>query len=173
MRWCVCLLGAVCAATLLSTIPARAQPCRLCDPTTAEDETSAPAQPVALQVQANLNFDRLVLLDANGGTVRLDTDGSRATSGGVAAPTGRAMVGSVLIHGEPNRAIRIDLPERIELWGAGSGRITIERLETDLATSPRLDTTGRLTFRFGGELRISGDAEGDFRGDIPITVEYL
>jgi hypothetical protein len=36
----------------------------------------------------------------------------------------------------------------------------------------RLDSAGSLSFRFGGRLTISGDAEGDYRGDVPITVEY-
>jgi hypothetical protein len=30
-----------------------------------------------------------------------------------------------------------------------------------------------LTFRFGGRIRISGDAEGDYRGNLPIAAEYL
>jgi hypothetical protein len=30
-----------------------------------------------------------------------------------------------------------------------------------------------LRFRFGGELDVSGNVEGDYRGDIPITVDYL
>ena len=37
---------------------------------------------------------------------------------------------------------------------------------------PRLDSAGNLTFRFGGRLHVSGDAEGDYRGDLPITAEY-
>ena len=37
---------------------------------------------------------------------------------------------------------------------------------------PQLDAAGNLTFRFGGRLRVSGDADGDYRGDLPITVEY-
>ena len=33
-------------------------------------------------------------------------------------------------------------------------------------------SAGNLTFRFGGRVQISGDADGDYRGDLPITVEY-
>lgn len=168
----VCLIEAVLAATSLAGMPARADQCRLCGQTEAAGDAQESVQPVAIQVQTSLNFDRLVLLDSGGGMARLAADGSRTTSG-VAGLTGRAMVGSVVIQGEPDRAVRIDLPARIELWGTGSGRISIDRLETDLPSSPRLDSAGRLTFRFGGELRIAGDAEGDFRGDVPITVEYL
>jgi len=38
---------------------------------------------------------------------------------------------------------------------------------------PKLDAAGNLTFRFGGRITITGSAEGQFRGDLPITVEYL
>ena len=49
----------------------------------------------------------------------------------------------------------------------------IERVSTDLGSAPRLDASGRLTVRFGGELRVQGEAEGDYRGQVPVTVEYL
>ena len=38
---------------------------------------------------------------------------------------------------------------------------------------PRLDGDGRLSFRFGGVLQVSGDLDGEFRGDVPIDVDYL
>jgi hypothetical protein len=49
----------------------------------------------------------------------------------------------------------------------------IEDIVSDLPGSARLNASGTLTFRFGGRLRVSGDAEGEYRGDVPITVEYL
>jgi hypothetical protein len=30
-----------------------------------------------------------------------------------------------------------------------------------------------LQFRFGGALHVDGGVDGDFRGDVPITVDYL
>jgi hypothetical protein len=83
------------------------------------------------------------------------------------------MVGSVSIHGEPGRALRIELPGRIELYSVGGGRIVVDRIETDLSGLPTLDSAGNLTFRFGGRLDLRGDSEGEYRGDIPITVDYL
>jgi hypothetical protein len=38
---------------------------------------------------------------------------------------------------------------------------------------PRLDSAGKLSFRFGGRIRVSENSDGDFRGELPITVEYL
>ena len=83
------------------------------------------------------------------------------------------MVGEVVIRGEPGRALRIDLPARIQLYTLSGGAIAIDDIASDLADQPRLDAAGNLSFRFGGRLTVSGDSEGDYRGDLPITVEYL
>lgn len=128
---------------------------------------------MTIEIQTSLDFDRLVLTGPAGGIARLGADGSRITSGSLSDFSGRAMAGAVVIRGEPNRTVRIDLPDRIELDGWNGGRIVIERLVSDLPTSPRLDGNGRLHFRFGGELRVLGDSEGEYRGEIPITVEYF
>lgn len=152
--------------------PAAAQ-CRLCDtPTTSRADTSA-AGPISLEIEANLDFDRLILLGAGEGSATLLPNGSRSVSGVVGDISGRAMVGSALVHGEPGRAVRIELPARIELHSLSGGQIAIEDIVSDLPAGARLDSAGALSFRFGGRLRISGDAEGDYRGDVPITVEYL
>jgi hypothetical protein len=65
------------------------------------------------------------------------------------------------------------MPGSIQLYSLSGGRISVDQLGTDLPGMPRLDSAGNLTFRFGGRLRISGDADGEYRGDVPITVEYL
>ncbi|NJC04836.1 hypothetical protein GGQ97_000629 [Sphingomonas kaistensis] len=173
MRWntafaLACLLAPASAA-------AEPAPCRLCDGTdgglTANETASA--VPMALEVQTSLDFDRVILTGPAGGTARLTPDGSRATSGAVAALTGRAMTGEVVIRGEPGRQVRVDLPTRIDLFGFAGGALAITRISSDLPIIPRLDGEGRLRVRFGGELFISGDAEGEYRGDVPITVDYL
>ena len=159
-------------AGALGSVPADAQPCRLCgQPSDLAEQGSA--VPVTIEVQTNLDFDRLVLTGPTGGTARLGPDGRRAAQGSVSGPGARATVGSVTIRGEPHRMVRVDLPTSIELWGYAGGQIVIERIEADRVAAPRLDASGRLTFRFGGAVRIEGDAQGDYRGDVPITVEYL
>ena len=50
---------------------------------------------------------------------------------------------------------------------------TLDEVTTDLPPMPRLDSAGNLSFRFGGRLLVTGTADGQFRGDLPITVEYL
>jgi hypothetical protein len=83
------------------------------------------------------------------------------------------MVGSVSVHGDAGRALRVEMPRRITLYSVSGGRIAVDDVETDLPSMPRLDSAGNLSFRFGGRLSITGDAEGQYRGDVPITVEYL
>jgi 2-keto-4-pentenoate hydratase/2-oxohepta-3-ene-1,7-dioic acid hydratase in catechol pathway len=43
----------------------------------------------------------------------------------------------------------------------------------NLPPAPRLDTNGRLNFRFGGIVRLTGDTDGEFRGDVRVNVEYF
>ena len=84
------------------------------------------------------------------------------------------MVGEVVIRGEPGRLVRIELPGRIELFGLTGGAIRLESIRSDLPPAPRLDSAmAELSFRFGGSLRVSGDVDGEFRGDVPIDVDYL
>ena len=84
----------------------------------------------------------------------------------------RAMVGTAIIHGSAGRAVRVDLPHRIDLYSVGGGRITLDDIVSDLPSIPKLDSTGTLAFRFGGRVTVTGDSEGAYRGDMPITVEY-
>ena len=158
-----------------STVPATpaAAQCRLCDtPTTAREENSGEG-PISLEIETSLDFDRLILLGNGTGTATLMPDGSRSVSGVISDISGRAMVGSAVVRGEAGRSVRVDLPRRIELYSLSGARITIEEIVSDLPPMARLDSAGSLTFRFGGRLTITGDAEGDYRGDVPITVEYL
>lgn len=150
---------------------AASAPCRLCDssmPTENKDAT-----PVTLDVEASLDFDRLIIAGAGEGSATLSPNGSRTVAGSIAAIGARAMVGEVTIQGEPGRIVRVGLPDRIELYGLAGGSIRLEEIQSDLPPMPRLNSNGRLSFRFGGILRIAGDLDGEFRGDVPIDVEYF
>lgn len=167
---CLALFGAMAAATAVAQ-PVGA-PCRLC--TSAEPEKSdRPAAPVRLEVEASLNFDRLILGGPGTGSAELSPGGARLAQGSVQAIGARAMAGLVVVRGEPGRQVRIDLPRSIELRSHNGGSLQLESIESDLPPVAILDSSGRLRFRFGGVLRISGEADGDYRGDIRVNVEYL
>jgi len=147
-------------------------PCRLCD-SSATADSEKPSSPVRLDVETSLDFDRLILAGSGDGSAELSPDGARSVAGSITAISARAMVGEVTIRGEPGRVVRVALPERIELFGLAGGSIRLESIRSDLPPMPRLDGEGRLSFRFGGILRVSGDLDGEFRGDVPIDVEYF
>ncbi|QNM82112.1 DUF4402 domain-containing protein [Sphingomonas sabuli] len=168
------LIALAAAAALLAGVPSSASAqCRLCSTPTTELATDANGADIQLSLEAALDFDNLVLDGDGQGEATLLPTGHRSASGSVTAVSARAMVGSVAITGVPGRAVRIDLPPRIELHSSRGGRIIIESIETDLPSAPRLDSAGNLNFRFGGRLDVRGGIEGDYRGDVPITVEYL
>ena len=164
---------AVATAAGLAAVPGARAQCRLCERPTTAPEADGKEEPIELQVEAGLDFDRLVVMHAGEGSATLLPNGTRQVSGSVEAISGRAMVGEARVRGEPGRAIRVDLPSRVEMYSVSGGRITIDRISSDLPPMPRLDSAGKLSFRFGGRIRVSGNSDGDFRGDLPITVEYL
>lgn len=167
------LLAAMALAMAVAGIPARADAqCRLCTaPTTAPDpETIAP---VALQVEGNLDFDRIVLSGTGEGSATLGPDGSRQTSGTILSIGGRAMVGNITVRGEPGRTVRVTLPGRIALHGLTGSDIVIDSVTSDLPSAPRIGSDGTLAFRIGGALHVSGEVDGNYRGDFSVDVDYL
>jgi hypothetical protein len=159
-------------ATAGSAPPLPAQ-CRLCDAPTTQLPIASADGDVQLQIETSLSFDRLVLSGAGSGAATIRPDGVNSSEGAVVAVGPRATVGTVTVHGAANRALRVDLPRRIELYSLSGGRITLDDVTSDLPPAPRLDAGGNLSFRFGGRLLVSGDSDGQYRGDLPITVEYL
>lgn len=159
------------AATAATSWPANGQ-CRLCSaPTTSRPDPDSTGE-VRLEIETSIDFDRLILFGSGDGAAVIRPDGSSAAGGAIADIGPRAMVGSATVHGQPGRAVRIELPRQIELYSLGGGRLRFDEVVSDLPPIPRLDAAGNLSFRFGGRLRITGEADGAYRGDLPITVEY-
>ena len=171
-RLALIALGLLLASSLTAVPDARAQ-CRLCDKPTTIPDPSAAEGPIDLQIEAGLDFDRLVVMGEGSGTATIRPDGTRQASGSVEVISGRAMVGVARVRGEPGRMVRVDFPSRIELYSVEGARISIDEIVTDLDSAARLDSAGNMSFRFGGRVHLSGNSDGDFRGDLPITVEYL
>jgi hypothetical protein len=165
------LLLAALAGAAATSWPADAQ-CRLCDkPTTVQDQ-AASGDDIRLEIETSLNFDRLILTGEGQGAAVIRPDGSSTSEGNIAQLGPRAMVGTATVHGQPGKTIRVELPHRIQLYSLSGGTISFDDVTSDLPSLPRLDSAGNLTFRFGGRIQISGDADGEYRGDLPITVEY-
>ena len=171
------LIAALIAANL-AFLPDRLDAqCRLC----ADDGVASAAQsesgkreiPLQIEITANLDFSRMALLGGSGGVVSIDPlSGDRQIRGSIASLGGMALHGEGRLTGEPGRSVRVSLPDRILLSAPNGSTAELERLETSLPAMARLDQAGRLTFTFGGQLRLRGDASGQFRGRIAITADY-
>ena len=160
------------SSVAVGSTPAGAQ-CRLCSTPSIAPDQKMDGKPVELQIESSLRFDRLVLSGAGQGSAVIRPDGSSSAQGAIESMSARAMVGSATVHGEPGRAVRVELPRRITLYSLSGGEIVFDEVASDLPSLPRLDSAGNLSFRFGGRLTVNGDAEGEYRGDLSITVEYL
>jgi len=172
------LIGAY-ATAFLAFLPAEALgQCRLCAASPESQSLSQPTSgqreiPLQIEITADLDFSRIALLGSSGGVVSIDPmSGNRQIRGSIANLGGMALHGQGRLTGEPGRSVRIFLPERIQLSAPNGSTAELEKLETDLPAQARLDHTGRLTFSFGGQLRVRGDASGQFRGRIAITADY-
>lgn len=169
-RFLLVILAASAAAAVIPGV-AVAQ-CRLCTTPTTTAVPTVATDDVRLEIETNLDFDRLIVAGQGGGNATLRPDGSTLATGSVDMGP-RARVATVVVHGEPNRVLRIDVPRRIDLYSLEGSRLTFDEVVTDASDLPKLDAAGNLTFHIGGRLRFMGDEDGDYRGDLPITVEYL
>ena len=167
------LLGFVAAAVTLASAPHALAQCRLCDTPTTSRNSETDSGKIRIEVETSLDFDRLVVDGEGEGSAIIRPDGSNSAAGSVTEIGPRAMVGTVVLRGEPGRTVRIELPRRITLYSLSGGQVIFEDVLSDLPSLPKLDSNGVLTFRFGGRLRVSGNSEGDYRGDLPIIAEYL
>ena len=156
-----------------ATAPAASAQCLLCAP---DKPTSAAAReaevPLRVEVETRLDMGRIAV-GAMGGEVAVDpVSGARRLSGDVVDLGGFALSGTVTVRGEPGAEVRVILPASVDLEGSHGRSARVTDLNTDLSAAPRLDPDGRLVFRFGGRLQIAGADDGDYRGRIPVTVEY-
>jgi len=128
--------------------------------------------PLRIDIETQLDMGR-VAAGGGGGEVALDpVTGARRLSGDVRDLGGFAVTGTVTVRGEPGAQVRVFLPAAVDLESGGGGTARVTGLATDLGAAPRLGPDGRLIFRFGGRLQVAGTSDGDYRGRIPVTVEY-
>lgn len=160
-------------AVALSAAPAWAQ-CSTCAVEPASAPLNAPERiPVTIEIEAGLDFSRLIRTKAADGTARIDPQsGTRETTGGLAELGGMALKGTARVTGTPLAPLRITLPDRIEMRSTTGVIAEVIDLQTDLSAAPMLGPDGQLTFSFGGKLNVKGQISGVFRGNIRISADY-
>lgn len=158
---------------LAAPSPASAQ-CMLCGKSESDPAlvTRKAETPLRVEVETQLDMGR-VAAGAGGGEVAIDPlTGARRLSGNVVDLGGFALTGVVTVSGEPGAEVRVFLPATVDLESGDGRTARVVGLATDLSAAPRLGPDGRLQFRFGGRLQVAGASGGDYRGRIPVTVEY-
>lgn len=161
-------------AMLLAAIasPAAAR-CMLCGPAEATP-TVRDERPLVIEVETTLDFSRLGLAapGAEGIAIIDPETGVRHLDGGLVDMGGVPLHGTVTVRGEPNRHLVVSLPAAVTMVGSDGETLELANLSTNLKNNPKLGPDGRLQFGFGGRLRVSGRADGEYRGRIPITIDY-
>ena len=159
------------AAAILLCAPAQAQEsCRLC----YGDGSAAPGErPLTIEIWTDLNFSKLALTGRAGGSAELSPiSGEKRTTGELVDLGGISVTGHGKITGVPLRPVRIDLPDSVEMTTADGGSARLAQFTTDLPPHPVLNANGELEFSFGAKLVLSGGHGGNYRGRIPISVDY-
>ena len=85
---------------------------------------------------------------------------------------GLAFQGKATITGQPLKPVRIELPQSVMLHSPSGAEAELSEFRTDLPPVAMLDANGTLQFAFGATITSKGAQGGDFRGRIPIRVEY-
>ena len=148
--------------------------CQLCpqDGKDAAIVARKASMPLRVEVDTQLDMGRLAV-GASGGEVEIDPlTGARRLRGDVRDLGGYAVTGVVTVSGEPGAEVRVFLPPTVDLESGDGRTARVVGLSTDLSAAPRLGPDGRLQFRFGGRLQVAALGDGDYRGRIPVTVEY-
>lgn len=153
---------------LVLAAPAAAQSdCRLC-------YSERPGErALSLEIFADLNFAKLALTGRDGGSAEVDAaSGSKRTGGSVMNLGGMAVTGRGRVTGVPLKEVRIDLPQSVPMTAPDGATAELTSFTTDLPARPTLDAKGELTFSFGARMVLRNGRGGNYRGRIPITVDY-
>lgn len=159
------------AALLALAAPAAGQDtCRLC----YSSEPSRPGErPLTLEINADLSIGKLAMAGEGSGSAELDAQtGAKRTSGALIDLGGAAIQGHGRITGEPLRGVRVDLPGRVAMTAPDGSPAELTDFTSSLPANPVLDGNGVLEFTFGARLVVKGRKGGNYRGRIPISVDY-
>lgn len=164
-------LPLILAALALPALPAAGQEaCRLCY---SEPGTKPGERPLTIEIWADLSFAKLAMTGRSGGSAQVDAQtGSKSTQGDVMSLGGTPVTGHGRITGEPLRQVRIDLPGKVPMSTPDGGSAELTDFTTNLPRNPQLNANGELEFSFGARLVVKDGRGGNFRGRIPISVDY-
>jgi hypothetical protein len=129
--------------------------------------------PLSITIESGLQVGRLGLKGHQDGDAAIDPQtGAKRVGPNMVDLGGLSFQGKATITGQPLRPVRIELPHTIVLRSPSGAEAELSDFRTDLPPVPMLDSSGHLQFSFGATITSRNAQGGDFRGRIPIRVEY-
>jgi len=130
-------------------------------------------RPLTITVDSGISVGRLGLTGRKDGTAQIDPQtGAKQVGANMVDLGGLTFQGKATITGQPLKPVRIELPQTVTLYSQSGAEAELSDFRTDLAGVAMLDASGQLQFDFGATISSKGGQGGNFRGRIPIRVEY-
>ncbi len=108
------------------------------------------------------------------GSVTIDVDGSRTTTGGTTVNSNTSgRPARYEVSGDPNALYSITLPESVVITSSAGDSMIVDSFISSPSTSGQLDSGGRQNLTVGATMRIrSFQPFGAYTGVMATTVEY-
>jgi hypothetical protein len=130
--------------------------------------------PLRIEIESGIDFSRSALRGQLDGDALIDPQtGEKIVGPNLIDLGGLAYQGRARVIGKPLQPVRIDLPASVTLRSAKGAKAELTDFTTDIPGVAVLDANGELTFRFGARITTIEARGGNFRGRIPIRVEYF
>jgi|GEM_PF-6439844 len=120
----------------------------------------------------DLDFGKIA--NFGGGRVRMRPNGKRIFFGRVEDLGGSFSPAKAILEGEPRRPFLIHSPSFAPIRKSGGGRLHVTKITSRPVRIGRLDSAGKATVTFGGDLHVRPNAEaGRYRGPVRFSVIYF
>jgi hypothetical protein len=108
------------------------------------------------------------------GTVTVNVDGSRTSTGGATINSNTAGTPATFeVSGDPNALYVITLPTSVEITSSSGDSMTVENFFSAPSTNGQLDSSGRQKFNVGATMLVdSFQPFGAYQGTMVTMVEY-
>ena len=167
---------ALAAALVVASVPASAPAADGgADPFATASSSAGAAngqRPLAITIESDLDVGSLGLTGRRDGTAAIDPQTGAKRTVNMIDLGGMTFQGKVTITGQPLKPVRIELPQTVLLRSPSGAQAELTNFRTDLPPLAMLNANGSLEFSFGATITSKNAQGGDFRGHIPIRVDY-
>jgi hypothetical protein len=130
-------------------------------------------RPLSITIESGLQLGRVGLTGKQDGNAAIDPQtGAKQVGPNMIDLGGLSFQGKATITGQPFKPVRVELPQSVLLHSPAGAEAELRDFRTDLPPVAVLNASGVLEFSFGATLSSKGAQGGDFRGRIPIRVDY-